>query len=128
MEIFKIISIAFLCLLCSLLIKGTKPEFSVLICLVGGCIILLIVLNLLGSVVSELNYFFNKSNIDSQLFAVLIKVVGIGYLTEFAASMCSDTGFSSLGAKIELGGKVLILICALPILKSILNIVLELLA
>ena len=61
------------------------------------------------------------------MFVSVLKIVGVGYITEFANSICVDSGNSSIGDKILIAGKIIILTLSLPILTNLLNIIIELL-
>ena len=73
------------------------------------------------------NNIFNISGINGSLYSIIFKIIAIGYLAEFTAGICNDTGNSSLGDKVLLGGKIIILVMALPIVNGILDIIMELL-
>ena len=127
MEIlYKIIGIALITCLGTLLIKPTKPDFATIISIVGGIIILLLVLNYLSTIFDTFNSIIEKTGVNKSVFTIILKIVGIGYLTEFTASMCNDTGNGSLGDKVLVGGKLIIMVMALPIVTSILEIIMEL--
>ena len=111
--IFKIISVAIITCIAVMVVKPVRADFAIVLSIVGGIIILVFVLS----------YFSNIFDIFNQIF----KIIGIGYLTEFTVSICNDTGNSSLGDKVMLGGKIVVLVMALPIVVSILDIIMELL-
>ena len=69
----------------------------------------------------------STTGLSSNLYKLLIKIIGIGYLIEFAVGICCDTGNASLGDKILLGGKIVILVMALPIVSNILQIIIGIL-
>ena len=125
--LYKIISIAIITCVASLIVKPVRADFAIFISVVGGIIVLFYTLSYFTSIFDVFNSIFKLSGIKSALYGVVFKIIGIGYLTEFTASICSDTGNSSLGDKVLLGGKIIILVMALPIVTSILNIVMELL-
>ena len=56
-----------------------------------------------------------------------MKITGIAILTEFAVSICQDSGESSIASKIDIGGKVIIITMSLPIISSLLEIMLKVL-
>ena len=56
----------------------------------------------------------------------VLKIVGVGYLTEFGANICVDSGNSSIADKVMLGGKIIILCFALPIVSNMLEVILGL--
>lgn len=125
--LYKIICIAIITCVACLIIKPVRPDFAILLSIVGGIIIIFYLLSYLTNIFDVFNHIFTSTGINASLYRVIFKIIGIGYLTEFAASICSDTGNGSLGDKVLLGGKIIILVMALPIVTSILDIVMELL-
>ena len=125
--IFKIIAIALLTVIATVVVKPVRNDFALIIALTGGIILLMLVLGYVGQVFSVMREIISLSGVSSSLYTLLLKIVGVGYLVEFTAGICSDTGNSSLGDKVLLGGKVIILVMALPIVTNILQIIVELL-
>ena len=123
MEIFKIIGIGLITLCLSLIVRQIKPEFSIFISVAGGAIIFIMVVNMLVGLFGEISNITKVAGIDNDLFAALIKIIGIGYITEFASDVCIDAQNSSLAHKIQLAGKITILFLALPIFRSIFDII-----
>ena len=58
--------------------------------------------------------------------AVVLKVIGIAYLTQFGAQLCADAGEGTVAAKIELAGKILMMTAAAPVLIGLLELVMGL--
>ncbi len=125
--IFKIVAIGLITCVATLIIKPIRTDFAILISIVGGLIILFMIINYLTGIFDTLQNIIGITNLNSSLYTLLLKIVGIGYLIEFTAGICNDTGNGSLGDKILLGGKIIIMVMALPIITSILEIIMELL-
>lgn len=125
--IFKIVGIALITVVAALIVKPVRSDFAMLITLVGGVIILALLLSSISSALSLISGIANKTGINGSLLSLVFKIIGIGYLTEFSASICADAGSASLGDKVLLGGKIIILMMSLPIITNILDIVMELL-
>ena len=125
--LYKIIGIAIITCVACLVIKPVRPDFSIMLSIVGGIIIIFYLLSYLSNVFNMFNNIFTVTGINNSLYSIIFKIIGIGYLTEFTASICHDTGNASLADKVLLGGKIIILVMALPIVTSILDIVVELL-
>jgi len=126
MEIIKIILIGIITCVAAVLLKQFKPELAILVTIAGSIVILIIIVNSLTTVVGYFTQVASKTNINLKLFSSIIKIVGIGYITEFGANVCNDSGNSSLADKILLGGKVVILCFALPIVNSMLSTIMGL--
>ncbi len=121
MDIIKIILIGVVTSIATIVLKQFKPELSILSSIGGGIIILISLINYLGQVVGSFAQIVNKTNINIGLFSSVLKIVGVGYITEFGANICSDTGNNSIADKVLLAGKVIILCLALPIINSLLT-------
>ena len=78
-------------------------------------------------VFSSLDELVVRTGLNSNLINLILKIVGVGYLIEFGANICHDSGNGGLGDKITLAGKIVILVMAMPIVQSILDIIVELL-
>ena len=126
-SIYKIIGIALITSIATLIVKPIRPDFAVFLSIVGGIIILFLLIDYMANVFDVFNEIFHITNINSSIYGIIFKIIGVGYLVEFAASICSDTGNHSLSDKVLLGGKIIILVMALPIITSILEIVMDLL-
>ncbi len=116
-----------LCALLAVVVKEQRPDIAMLISVIGGVIILFYAVNYVSEAVSVFKLLMDKSNIDSDLLSVVLKIIGIGYITEFSASVCEDSGNKSLGDKIQFGGKILILVISLPLLGAVIDMIRSLL-
>ncbi len=125
--LYKILGIALVTCVACLIVKPVRPDFAVFLSIVGGIIIIFYLLSYISSIFDIFDNIFQISGINGSLYSVIFKIIGVGYLTEFTASICTDSGNSSLGDKVLLGGKIIILVMALPIVTSILDIVMEIL-
>ena len=122
MEILKIIGVGLITLVSYLLVKQVKPEIAICISLGGGIIMISMIVNYCIDIINVFTSIVDKTGLDGGIFKTVLKIVGIGYLTEFSASICNDSGNSSIGDKIMLAGKIIILVYSLPIVTSIIDI------
>lgn len=123
MEIFRIIGVGIITAITALIVRQVKPEISVIISITGGILMLLMIANSLTSVFDTFSQVIEKSGLTKGLFSTILKIVGVGYITEFSASLCQDAGVNSVADKILLGGKIVILVLALPIVSNIIEII-----
>lgn len=125
MEIIKIIGIGLIALIMILVLKQYKPEYAIYVSLIAGIAILFISLSQISGVLDLLKSISNRANINSQYISLLLKITGIAFLTEFAVSISNDCGESAIASKIDLGGKVLIIVISLPIITALLETILK---
>jgi len=125
MEIFQIIGLALVATVIALLLKAHRPEMALQVSLVTGIIIFLVILGKITAVVDLLNSYAEKVNIDMVYINTLLKIVGIAYIAEFGAEVCRDAGEGAIASKVELAGKVIIVVMAVPIITSLLDLIIS---
>lgn len=127
MEVIKIIGIALIALIVIILLKQYRPEFAVYISLLAGVLILVLVMDKLTGIVNLLQSLADKTSINGTFLTLLIKITGIAFLSEFAVSICKDSGEGAIASKIEIGSKIIIISMSIPIISSLLEIILKVL-
>ena len=127
MEIIKIIGIGLVALITIVILRQYKPEFTIYISLIAGALIFLLVLDKLSGIISILKALADKSNINSSYIQILLKITGIAILTEYAVSICKDSGEMAIANKIDLGGKVIIISISIPIIIALLEVIIKIL-
>jgi len=126
MDIVKVVAVGLITVIATIIVKQVKPEIAVLITLAGSIVIIILAIQMLQNVFGNFMNIFNKTGVSSSLFVPVLKIIGIGYLCEFGANLCIDGGCNSIADKILFCGKITILIIALPIINSVIDVVLEL--
>ena len=121
-DIIKIIGAAFLTAITTIVLKTTKPELSFAVLIAGTVIILLFLVDLLQGAFTAFSSIVAMTGMENGLIRILLKIVGIGYLTEFSAGILNDFGAASVADKVVLAGKLVILVASLPIIESLLTL------
>ena len=125
--IVKIIAVGLITTLVNTLVKQYRPEMSMLINICGGVLIVLLSIDGLNTVVDSMINISSQIKVSHEVITPLLKVVGIGYITEFSADIAEESGNKSISSKIIFGGKIAICVVALPIILKMLNAILSLL-
>ena len=127
LEVVKIIGIALIALIIIVLLKQYRPEFAIYISLLTGVLILILVMDKLTGIINLLQSLANKASINTTFLLLLIKITGIAFLSEFAVSVCKDSGEGAIASKIEIGTKIIIISMSIPIISGLLEIILKIL-
>lgn len=127
MDVIKIIGVGLISLIIIIIIRQYKPEFTLYVSLFAGALILLFIMDKIGGIINILTSLSNKTAINNEFLTLLIKITGIAFLTEFAVSICKDTGESAIANKVDMGGKVIIVSMSIPIISSLLETIVEIL-
>lgn len=126
-NIIKIIGIGLIALITIIIIKQYRPEFAVYISIISGVLILYIAMDKFNSIINLLQSISNKAGINKTFLEILLKITGIAFLSEFAVSICKDSGESAIANKIELGSKVIIISMSIPIISNLMELILNIL-
>lgn len=127
MEIVKIIGIGLVALIIIVILKQYRHEFAMYVSLSAGVIIFALIFTKLSGIIELLKNLSSKASINNQFITLLIKITGIAILTEFAVSICKDTGETAIANKVDLGGKVIIMSMSIPIMCSLLETIVQIL-
>lgn len=127
LDVVKIIGVGITALIIIIILKQYKPEFTVYVSIIAGVIILLMVMDKLSAIVNILSSLASKTGTGSTFLKILLKITGIAILTEFAVSICKDSGETAIASKIDLGGKIIIISISIPIITALLELLIQIL-
>lgn len=121
----RIACIGLMAVFLAMKLKSIQSEYALLIG-VAACIVLF------GFSVTKLEVIFDGLNtiqeylsVNSAYIGIVLKVVGIAYISEFSANLCKDAGYSGIASQIEMFGKLSILVMSMPILTTLLTTIQE---
>ena len=102
-ELAKILGVGIVTAITAVLLRTSRPELSFAVTIAGSVILLLFSIDLIGQTFGVLNEIGEKTGIDNQLIKLIVKIVAIGYLVEFAAGIVEDFGSKSIADKLADG-------------------------
>ena len=126
MEIIKVLILGIILSVITVLLKQIKPEYSLICVIVGSIILIAYILSGISTIFDYFSVVVEKTGVDNVMFTTLLKIIGVGYLIEFTAGICVDSGNNSIADKVFLAGKILIFILSMPIITNLFNLILEL--
>ena len=121
----QMIGVALISTMLCLVIKKDRPEIAMFIGILTGVVILVSVIFKLSFIIDSINSLAAKANIPDVYITLIIKLIGIAYLMEFAIQLCKDCGEGSIASKLEFGGKIIVMTMSFPILLSIIEMILN---
>ena len=126
MNIVSIGVLAVVAVIVALTLRPKNAEIALMLTVACSVLILVALLSQARQLIGTVNSIVAASQINTGYIAILLKVVGICLLTEFAVNTCRDAGSQSLAGNVSLAGKLLVTITALPLYTDILNTVIGL--
>ena len=98
--------------------KGITTLLSLAVC----AMIIMISLSFLQPVIEFIHRLQDLANLDNTLLKIILKVVGIGLLTEFSVVICKDAGNESMAKALQILSTVLIIWTSIPVFEILISL------
>ena len=105
-----------------LTLKSNSKEIGTVLAVAVCSMTALSAMHYLQPVLSFLESLEKLSNLDRDMVSVLLKVTGIGIITEICALVCKDAGNESMGKSMQLLGTAVILYLSLPLFSALIEL------
>ncbi|MBE5877585.1 MAG: hypothetical protein E7290_11950 [Lachnospiraceae bacterium] len=112
-------------LLAAIILKKDRPEYATLVIILVSLMIALQIFDIMEECIREVIAWGSLLQENVRYIKLFLKIIGITYLCDFTSNMCKDAGYSSLSNHIELMGKVMIMLAGMPIIKTMLGMIQE---
>lgn len=113
--------------LLALTLRASRPEMAFVVSLAAGICLFLACVEKLRDVIIVLEALAERAELGDSVLPLLLRIIGIAALCELGAQLCRDAGEGGIAAKIEMGGKLMVLVLAMPIAISLVELVLGIL-
>ena len=111
--------------LCALLVKEQKPQFSLLISMAACVLISYNAIFRLKTISDLFESLISYTAMKGSYFMILMKMVGISYIADFTSGICKDSGYQAIGSQIEIFAKVAVLTVSAPVMLAVFQTVTE---
>ena len=119
MNVIAIAGIAVIAAILSAMLKRYHKEYGIIITIAAGILILLCLLSEISPALNQISTLLSEAGIGEEYAQILFKALGICFLAQFSADSCRDAGESALAFKVELAGRLAVVLLALPLFESI---------
>lgn len=126
-DIIQIVGLGLIATFLALVVKEQKPMFAFMLTVFVGVLIFLFLIDEIVKIIEMLEGIADRADLNMMYLQTILKIIGIAYIAEFGAQIAKDAGQAAIASKIELAGKILILVLAIPILTAVIEMVLSLL-
>lgn len=121
MDVVKIVMLGFTGVFLGLVLKGSKPEYSVYISLAVGILIFMYMAQKLSYLFSSVLKIQDYLPLEEKYLSTLLKIIGVTYIGQFSSNICKDAGYGSIAGQIEIFTKLYIMVLSLPVLLALLE-------
>ena len=101
-------------------LKGSKAEYGIYVSVAVSIVLFVLISDRLGIFVRTVKELIAYAHLETSYFSVILKMVGITYIAEFASGICKDAGYQTIAGQIETFAKLTILALGMPVLTALL--------
>lgn len=121
--VLKIIAISIVGIITFNLIKLVKPEYSMLISVCCGCLVLLTLLPDIYIVVRYIEKILSISQTGEECIKIFLRCALICQICSLTKSFCRDNSNNLLCSCVDLAEKISVLIVSMPLIESVFLII-----
>lgn len=121
MEIIQVVGLGLMATILAIVLKEQKPVFATFLAIFTGIAIFFFLIGKISEVIRIIERLALEGGINLVYLKTILQIIGIAYIAEFGAQVCKDAGQGAIATKIELAGKVLIMVMAIPIITVIIE-------
>lgn len=126
MNAFTVCAVGIIASLLAIVLKKNNSEYSFALVVCTSAIIITYITGAVIDSVSKVSELFSESGMSVTYLTILLKCVGICFLTEFTCDACKDAGQASLSNIVLFSGKIFVLITAFPLFSQLFSMVSDL--
>lgn len=111
----------------SMLAGSIRREYALALSIGATILLAQYGISSLQSIVERIVALEEHVGVDKEYVAILLKMVGIAYLTQLVVSLCRDAGNGAVAGQINIVGKISMLLVSFPVLEGLIKTVGEML-
>ncbi len=122
-EYLKLAAVALITAVLVLTVRQYSAAIAAVLAVAGCCLCAFYICESVSPILAFLSETATAAGIETAMFSPLLKTVGIGFLTQFSADVCTDAGQTTLAKAAQTGGTVLCICISLPLFRAVLSLV-----
>lgn len=121
-DLLQVVVFCLIATVLAMMLRQYRPEYAVFVSLACSVVAVLYLLQGIAQVAERMEALLENTLLSPELVQVVMKCLGVCILTELAGQTCRDAGEQAIGAKVELAGKVTLVLVSLPLFERLLQV------
>ena len=122
-EFLKITAAVLITAILCIVLHRQNMDLAIVLTIAVCCMVVITSMSYLRPVLQFFNTLIALGNLDHELLTILLKVMGIGLLSQIATLVCVDAGNQSLGKALQIMTTAAILCISVPILEQMVSLI-----
>ena len=108
-----------------LFIKQTRPESAYVFSVCASMFLFYICMDSFINIADMIQIVSGQLDGANEYIQMLLRIVGISYISEFCAGICKDAGYEDIGKGVETAGKFSVLLIGMPVFLNLIDVIKE---
>ena len=117
----------FLGIILTVNLSGHRKDMAALLTLAVCVMIALVAVQYIRPILEFMEELEEIGGLDRDMIRILLRIVGIGIVSEIAVPVCSDTGNASVGKSLQFLAVMTMLWLSIPLFRSLIQVLQEIL-
>lgn len=101
--------------------KSIKPEYGIMISVVGCIFIFIYSLTLIDEIIEMVDKIAELSSIGRNYIKIILKITGITFVSEISSDIAKDCGYQAISNQVQIFGKLSILAISFPVFTQLIS-------
>ena len=111
----------------TVIVGNMRREIGIWIAVITAVILLFYGMGKFEYILEMFHTLAEHTGIQQPYIGVVLKMIGIAYLSEFTVSLCKDAGQHAIALQVDFFGKMSMVLVSLPVLQTLLETIGEIL-
>ncbi len=121
--IIKIILLAFVSTILSVILKPVKPEYSLLVGIGFAIIFAAMIIEPLSEIFLSVISISVYINGGEEIIKKILKIISIAYLSDICSEICKSAGESAIAKKVDIATRIYIAYTVMPIFVTMMDVI-----
>ena len=104
-----------------LVFKSIKPEYGIMISVVGCAFIFLYSLVRVNEIVEMVERLAGITSVSREYIKIILKITGVTFISEIASDIAKDCGYQAVANQVQIFGKLSVLVISFPVFTELIS-------
>ncbi len=123
MSLISVVFAAVIVVLIALKLREMGSGYEILMS-IGACVMVMyFVIGRFRQIAGYIDRLVSYVSVDITYIDIILKMIGIAYICQFATDICRDAGYQAIASQVEMAGKISLILLSMPVLMSVIDLV-----
>lgn len=123
MSLISVVFAAVIVVLIALKLREMGSGYGILMS-IGACVMMMyFVIGRFRQIAGYIDRLVSYVSVDITYIDIILKMIGIAYICQFATDICRDAGYQAIASQVEMAGKISLILLSMPVLMSVIDLV-----